>query len=175
MRFHDAQGNEGIAESMQLFLDNDFDFEFGENNFEHPKVMLGVQLAPPGEALEIHLRLDPDSATMISRVYEGLAADEAGLAEYDIIVAINGNTPANHGSIREVLSEQDPGDEVTLTIIHEGKKRKVNVQLQEYKAEQLHELQLGKGGMFMLPFDHGGEGFGFKFQGDSKDLRACCR
>ena len=170
VRFHDAQGNEGIADSLRLFFDADFDFDFDGNSFEHPKVMLGVQLAPPGEALEIHLRLDPDSATMISRVYEGLAADEAGLEKYDIIVAINGDTPADHGSIRAVLSDQEPGDEVTLTIIHLGKKRKVNVQLQEYKAEQLHELQLGRGGMFMLPFDRGGEGFGFKFRGDSKDL-----
>ena len=170
MRFHDAQENDEIADSLRLFFDEDFEFEFDGNSFEHPKVMLGVQLAPPGEALEIHLRLDPDSATMISRVYEGLAADEAGLEKYDIIVAINGHTPADHGSIREVLSDQEPGDEITLTIIHEGKKRKVNVELQEYRAEQLHKLQLGEGGMFMLPLDRGGEGFDFRFQGDSKDL-----
>ncbi len=170
MRFHDAQGNEGIADSLRLFFDHDFDFEFDGDIFEHPKVMLGVQLAPPGEALEVHLRLDPDSATMISRVYEGLAADEAGLEKYDIIVAINGDTPADQSSIRGVLSDQEPGDEITLTIIHEGKKRKVNVQLQEYSAEQLHRLQLGEGGMFMLPLDRDGEGFGFKFQGNSKDL-----
>jgi hypothetical protein len=168
MRFHDADGMEVIADSMRLFFGGDTDF-LGEHG-EHPKAMLGVQLASPGEALEIHLRLDPDSATMISRVYEGLAADDAGLEKYDIIVAINGDTPADHERIREVLSDQEPGDEVTLTIIHEGKKRKVNVQLQAYSAKQLHGLQLGEGGMFMIPFDREGEGFGFRFQGDSKDL-----
>ncbi len=170
MRFHDAQGNEGIAESLRLFLDTDFGFAFDGNNFEPPKVMLGVQLSSPSEALEIHLRLDPDSTTMISRVYEGLAADEAGLEKFDIIVAINGDTPADQSSIRGVLSDQEPGDEITLTIIHQGKKRKINVQLQEYSAPKLHRLQLGDGGMFMIPFDREGEGFGFRFQGDSKDL-----
>ncbi len=169
MRFHGADGNEVIADSMRLFFDHDF--EFDGSSFEHPKVMLGIQLAPPGEALEIHLRLDPDSATMISRVYEGLAADEAGLEKYDIIVAINGDTPVDQVRIREVLSDQEPGDEVTLTIIHEGKKRKVNVQLQAYSAEQLHGLQLGEGGMLMFPFDREGEGFGFRFQPDSKEWR----
>ena len=171
MRFHDAQGNEGIADSLRLFFDHDFDFEFDGDIFEPPKVMLGVQLAPPGEALEIHLRLDPDSATMISRVYEGLAADEAGLEKYDIIVAINGDTPVDQEKIRGVLSDREPGDEITLTIIHQGKKRKINVQLQEYSAQQLHKLQLGDGGMFMIPFDRDGEGFGFRFQGDSKHWR----
>ena len=168
MRFHNADGNEEIADSMRLFFGHDF--EFDGNSFEHPKVMLGVQLAPPGEALEIHLRLDPDSATMISRVYEGLAADEAGLEKYDIIVAINGDTPVDQEKIRGVLSDQEPGNEITLTIIHKGKKRKVNVELQAYSAQQLHKLQLGDGGMFMIPFDRDGEGFGFRFQGDSKDL-----
>ena len=167
MRFHDANGNDEIADSMRFLFDHDFD----GNSFEHPKVMLGVQLAPPGEALEIHLRLDPDSATMISRVYEGLAADEAGLEKYDIIVAINGDTNADQGSIRGVLSDQEPGDDITLTIIHEGKKRKVNVELQAYSAPQLHGLQLGDGGMFLIPFDREGEGFGFRFQPDSKEWR----
>ena len=169
MRFHNADGMEVIADSMRLFFDTDVAFD--GSIFEHPKVMLGIQLAPPGEALEIHLRLDPDSATMISQVYEGLAADEAGLEKYDIIVAINGDTPADQKGIREVLSDQEPGDEITLTIIHEGKKRKVNVQLQAYSAEQLHGLQLGEGGMFMIPFDREGEGFGFRFQPDSKEWR----
>ena len=169
MRLHGAEGNEVIADSMQLFFDHDFAFD--GSSFEHPKVMLGIQLAPPGEALEIHLRLDPDSATMISRVYGGLAAHEAGLEKYDIIVAINGETPADQKGIREVLSDQEPGDEITLTIIHEGKKRKVNVQLQAYSAEQLHGLQLGEGGMFMFPFDREGGGFGFRFQPDSKEWR----
>ena len=169
MRFHGADGNEEIIDSMRLFFGHDF--EFDGSSFEHPKVMLGIQLSPPGEALEIHLRLDPDSATMISRVYDGLAADEAGLEKYDIIVAINGDTPADQERIREVLSDQEPGDEITLTIIHKGKKRKVNVELQAYSAEQLHGLQLGEGGMLMFPFDREGEGFGFRFQPDSKEWR----
>ncbi|MCH8211239.1 MAG: PDZ domain-containing protein [Planctomycetes bacterium] len=169
MRFHGAEGNELIADSMRLFFDTDVAFD--GSSFEHPKVMLGIQLSPPGEALEIHLRLDPDSATMISRVYEGLAAHEAGLEKYDIIVAINGETPADHKGIREVLSDQEPGNEITLTIIHKGKKRKVNVELQAYSAQQLHGLQLGEGGMLMFPFDREGEGFGFRFQPGSKEWR----
>ncbi|MEE8154001.1 MAG: PDZ domain-containing protein [Phycisphaerales bacterium] len=172
IRFHDAQvahGNEGMADALGSFLGPDF--EFGGSSFEHPKVMLGVQLAPPGEALEVHLRLKSEATTMISRVYEGLAADEAGLEKYDIIVAINGDTPVDQERILNILSDQEPGDEITLTIIHEGKKRKVNVQLQAFSAQRLHRLQLGEGGMFMILFDREGEGLELKFQPDSKEWR----
>ena len=169
MRFHGADGNELMADSMQLFFDHDF--EFDGSSFEHPKAMLGVQLAPPGEALEIHLRLDPDLATMLSRVYEGLAADGAGLEKYDIIVAINGDDEAGPENVRRILSEKEPGEEITLTIIHKGKKRKVHVELQEYDAKELGGLHLGQGRMFMIPFDGEDKGFGFRFEPGVKELR----
>ncbi|MCH7873416.1 MAG: PDZ domain-containing protein [Planctomycetes bacterium] len=162
MRFHDADGMEVIADSMRLFFDTDVAFD--GSSFEHPKVMLGIQLAPPGEALEIHLRLDPDSATMISQVYEGLAADEAGLEKYDIIIAINGDDEAGSQNVRKLLSEKEPGEEITLTIIHEGKKRKVDVELQAYDAQKLGGLRLGLSRILMIPSDGEDQGFGFRFE-----------
>ena len=169
MRFHDADEVEVIADSMRLFFDHDF--EFDGSSFEHPKAMLGVQLASPGEALEFHLRLDPDSATMISHVYEGLAADEAGLEKYDIIVAINGDDEAGTENVRKVLSEKEPGEEITLTIIHKGKKRKVHVELQAYDAKALGGLHLGQSRMFMIPSDGEDKGFGFRFEPGAKEWR----
>ena len=169
MRFHDDDDVEVNADSMRLFFDHDF--QFGGNSFEHPKAMLGVQLASPGEALEFHLRLDPDSATMISHVYEGLSADEAGLEKYDIIVAINGDDEAGTENVRKVLSEKEPGEEITLTIIHEGKKRKVRVELQAYDAKTLGGLHLGQSRMFMIPSDGEDKGFGFRFEPGAKEWR----
>ncbi len=171
MRFHDADGMEEIADLMRLLFNPGFNFDFGGSSFEHPKVMLGIQLAPPGEALEIHLRLDPDSATMISQVYEGLAADEAGLEKYDIIVAINGDDEVGSQNVRKVLSEKEPGEEITLTIIHKGKKRKVHVELQAYDAAKLGGLHLGLSRILMIPSDGEDKGFGFRFEPGAKEWR----
>ncbi len=171
MRFHGADGNEVIADSMRLLFKPGFNFDFDGSSFEHPKVMLGIQLAPPGEALEIHLRLDPDSATMISQVYEGLAADEAGLEKYDIIIAINGDDEAGSENVRKVLSEKEPGEGITLTIIHKGKKRKVHVELQAYDAAKLGGLHLGQSRLLLIPFDGEGKGFGFRFEPGAKEWR----
>ncbi len=171
MRFHDADGMEVIADSMQLVFNPGFNVAFDGSGFEHPKVMLGIQLAPPGEALEIHLRLDPDSATMISQVYEGLAADEAGLEKYDIIVAINGDDEVGPQNVRTVLSEKEPGEEITLTIIHKGKKRKVHVELQAYDAQKLGGLHVGLSRILMIPSDGEDKAFGFRFEPGATEWR----
>ncbi len=52
--------------------------------------MIGVHLGDPGKALRKHLRLEPGEGTMISGLYKGLAADKAGLQQYDIIIAVDG-------------------------------------------------------------------------------------
>ena len=94
-----------VLESFGVVLDSDdfdfdFDFDLGFGfgpddmrfafapDFE-PKVILGIQMAPPGAALERHLRLEPGTTTMISGLYEGLPAQVAGLEEFDIIVAVD--------------------------------------------------------------------------------------
>jgi hypothetical protein len=112
-----------------------------------PKVMLGVQMTEPGRALEKHLRLDPGTATMISGVYEGLPAHQAGIAEFDIITKVNGSSPADNQAIRKVLAEGEPGSTVKFTVIQEGAKRDVTIKLAAYDREALNSAKyLGSGG-----------------------------
>jgi hypothetical protein len=53
-------------------------FQLAPGAVEEPKGMIGVVLDEAGPALAHHLGFEPGSATMIARVYEGLAADRAG-------------------------------------------------------------------------------------------------
>ncbi|MCH8823169.1 MAG: PDZ domain-containing protein [Planctomycetes bacterium] len=110
-------------------------------DFTPPKVMLGVQLSQTSKALEYHLGLDAGTTTMLTQVFEDLGAAEAGLQKYDIIVSINGQTPADPASVRALLADKEPGDEITLSVIHQGKKRKANVQLKEYDRGRFRTLQ----------------------------------
>ncbi|MHC4993329.1 MAG: PDZ domain-containing protein, partial [Planctomycetota bacterium] len=97
------------------FKFNEGDFEFADNFFENsPPVMLGLTMAEPGRALEVHLGLEPGESTMITGVYEGLPAHKAGLREYDLIVGVDGARPATPDAIREVLEELDDGDSIRL-------------------------------------------------------------
>lgn len=112
----------------------------------HPKVMLGIHLAKPGKALQRHLGLEPGSTTMISALYEGLPAHNAGLDQFDIITAIDGQTPADPHSIHEALADREPGETVTLSIIHEGRAGEIVVTLEAFDADAMHSADLIGGG-----------------------------
>ncbi len=134
---------------------DDFEFSFdwpgtGED-FGHawndapenpPAVMIGIHMCEPDEALRYHLRLDEGATTMICGIYEDLPAGNAGLDRFDIIVAVEGNRPADPESVRAVLAEKQPGDTIAFTVIHEGRSRDVEVELAAYDAGQLDESRL---------------------------------
>jgi hypothetical protein len=139
--FVGPDGGFGTAWGLGL---GDRDFQWfgpGGGAWEHPKVFLGVTMGEPGEALEHHLHLEPGQTTMINGIYEGFAAHDGGLRRYDIITAVDGNTPAAPGDIREALSEKEPGDTVTFNVIQEGRKRSVTITLEAFDEERWREVQ----------------------------------
>ncbi len=149
-KLHEVLGDLGVAWDVG---DADFDFtwpmmrdQLFHATAEEPKVFMGIHMTEPGPALERHLRLEPGTTTMISALYEGLAAHDAGLEEFDIIVEIDGKTPANHEAIRKALEDKEPGDVVELTVIQEGRRRDVRVRLEAYDREKVASATLlGRG------------------------------
>ena len=107
-----------------------------------PKVMLGVHMGEPGAALEKHLGLEHGKTTMITGVFEGLPAEQAGLGEYDIIVAVDGDAPADAATIKKALAEKEAGDTVTFRVIQSGTKREIKVKLQGYDADKMRSATL---------------------------------
>jgi hypothetical protein len=122
---------------------------------EEPKVMIGVVLDEAGPALAHHLGFEPGSATMIARVYEGLAADRAGLEQYDVITAVDGKSPADPAAVRAALAGRAPGDVVRLKAISRGRERTIDVQLEAFDRQRLADAG-GAGGMEIATFDWAG-------------------
>ncbi len=145
-----------VLESLGVVLDpDDFDFDFdlgfgfGPDDMRfafppdfEPKVIVGIQMAPPGLALERHLRLEPGTTTMITGLYEGLPAHAAGLEEFDIIVAVDGRKPAGAADISRALADREPGDIVELTVIHEGRKKAIDVKLKAFDRAEMESAKL---------------------------------
>jgi len=102
-----------------------------------PRVMLGVHISVPGAALEYHLGLEPGATTMVTAVFDGLGADDAGLDPYDIITSIDGAEPADPASLHEALADLEAGDTIRFGVIHKGAAKRVNVKLEAYDAEAL--------------------------------------
>ncbi len=130
---HFEMGDEPFA--IQLQDDMAFDSD-------PPPVMLGVYMESPSPALRKHLKLKEGKATIITGVYEGLTAHAAGLEEFDIIVAIDGVDDAGPARLRDVLREREAGDPITLTFIHEGRRNTIEVELEAYDREKMHNAKL---------------------------------
>ena len=157
----DEDGNE--IEALKFFMkDGDHDFLMalpgGKEGFQwqvgrpHANVMLGVHLADPGAALRKHLRLEPGEGSMIRGLYKGLPAERAGLQQYDVIIAIDGEPVDNSGTIRETLAEAEAGDEVTLSVVQNGRRKQFTVTLDAFDAAKMAPANLIGGGGAMERF-----------------------
>lgn len=67
-------------------------------------------------------------------VLPGSPADKVGIVENDIIVAINEEKISENYSLRSIISQYKPGDEVEVTFLHQGEEKKVKVKLEESKT-----------------------------------------
>jgi Do/DeqQ family serine protease len=71
----------------------------------------------------------------VGRVEERSAAMEAGIAEGDVIVAINGVETLNSGQLQEQMSKYRPGDKITVSYIRDNKKHTVDVTLRNNQGD----------------------------------------
>ena len=88
---------------------------------------IGVSTARIGSALAAQTGLDPTRSTLITRVYPGSAAEQAGLQTNDIITAIDGRESASSRSLREAVSASHGAGTLHLTVLRAGKSNTVDV------------------------------------------------
>lgn len=103
-----------------------------------PRVMIGITMESASEAnITVPGGVDPDDATVVTRVVEGLPAEKAGLTEGDIVVKVNGSDDASPDQIREAIRSKNPGDELTLRIVRDGTEQDVRIALDAYDSDRL--------------------------------------
>ncbi len=66
-------------------------------------------------------------------VIPGSPADKAGIVENDIILKVNGQKLDENHSLSREIAKYKPGDKIKLEILHRGKKKIINVKLEERK------------------------------------------
>lgn len=102
-----------------------------------PKVMLGVSMETPSEALAAQLGLDASGSTVLTNVMEGLPASKAGLKKFDVLVSLDGSAGAAPSRIRELLREKEPGDELVVTLVRGGDRSDATIVLEAYDATRI--------------------------------------
>lgn len=99
----------------------------------HPAVLHGLDLdemLPFGEQDDLPMPEILDGAhIMVVSVTEGSPADDAGLQHGDLITALDGESFESAEALVEAIASREPGDTVTLSVLHVADEAAVDVQV----------------------------------------------
>jgi hypothetical protein len=97
-----------------------------------PKVMLGVTMADADPDLLEQLGID--SGVLLMTVRKDLPAAKAGLQAKDVVFEADGETDLDEESLRDILKDKNPGDELKLKVKRKGEDKEFTIKLEKYDA-----------------------------------------
>jgi serine protease Do len=95
---------------------------------------LGVVVQPVTSDIAQSLDLKEIRGVIVSTVQPGSAADSAGLKQGDVITALNGAAVNDSNDLRNRVAGTQPGADVTLSVLRDGREQQVRARLGELKA-----------------------------------------
>ena len=102
------------------------------------KAWLGVYLQDINRDLKEAMDLESKTGALIAGVVEDSPAEEAGIEEEDVIVEFDGEKVRGSSSLTKLVKKHSPGDEITLTLVRDGKEKSVKVVLGNSPEESLY-------------------------------------
>ncbi len=105
--------------------------EFGEVQ----RAMLGVTISPLTSRRAEELGLSIIQGAYVENVSQNSAAEEAGIEQGDVIIAINGNQVRNTSELIEIVGRKRPGDQVNVRYYRNGRERETVATLKNIYGE----------------------------------------
>jgi len=96
--------------------------------------VLGVNIQTLTPDIAESMGLDNTQGALVSQVLEGSAAEKAGLQAGDVVTAINGRAVKDAAGLRNTIGLLSVGDRVDITLLRDGKPRKVTAVVAERDA-----------------------------------------
>jgi len=96
---------------------------------------LGVQVQNITEGMAKQWKLASRKGALVSSVDPDSPADKAGLKQYDVIVAIEGQPVENMSVLRFKVADFQPGKKIALKVIRDGKEMTLHAVLEELDPE----------------------------------------
>jgi serine protease Do len=100
---------------------------------------LGVLSQDIDENLAKALNLKQEKGSLVGDVVANGPADRAGIKRGDVITGINGKPVENSSDLRLQVAQAQPGKDITVTLIRDGKEKDVQVKLAERPADRQAE------------------------------------
>jgi S1-C subfamily serine protease len=129
-------------------FDFDFDFDLGDADFRHHRMLLrhdrpklGVELVDVTHELREHLGGSRGEGVLVARLIPDMPAETAGVLVGDLIVAADGETIDSSGDLRRALRDKD-GETIDLEVIREGQPMNLRVFIPEAERGDTREEHL---------------------------------
>jgi serine protease Do len=108
---------------------------------------LGVYVQAVTEDLAQSLGLKEARGVVVSSVQKGGAAERAGVKQGDVITAINGNAVNDANELRNLIAGTQPGSEVTLNVMRDGREQQLKASLGELsESDSAERVENDNGG-----------------------------
>ena len=123
-----------------------------EQILEHGEVkrgQIGIFIQPITPDLRKAFDLEnSQQGVIVSNVGKDSPAEKAGVKEGDVIIAVNGDKTTSVGQLRTQIGMKAVGEEVELTVLRNGKTKKIDVKVEEpsnvvTQNSRLHKLLEG--------------------------------
>jgi serine protease Do len=95
---------------------------------------LGVSITSLREDLAKQFKVPDTSGALVNDVTPGGPADKAGIKNGDVIRKLDGKTVGDSGQLTAMVTDMNPGTEVTLDILRDGKPMTIHLTLGERPA-----------------------------------------
>ncbi|MGB7593715.1 MAG: DegQ family serine endoprotease [Terriglobia bacterium] len=95
---------------------------------------LGVSITSLREDLAKQFKVPDTSGALVNDVTPGGPADKAGIKNGDVIRKLDGKTVGDSGQLTAMVTNMNPGTEVTLDILRDGKPTTIHLTLGERPA-----------------------------------------
>jgi serine protease Do len=97
---------------------------------------LGVYVQKLTPEIAASLNLKEDEGVLVSDVTPGSPAEKAGLTRGDIIVEYEGKKIEDVTDLTTMAAVTEPGTQVSMKVIHDGKEKDIEVKLTEFPEEE---------------------------------------
>lgn len=99
------------------------------------RALLGISMQELDKKKVDELKLSSANGVYIAEVSKGGAADEAGIKQGDVLVAVGSVKVKDAPSVQETVNNYHPGDKTQVTVIRDGKELTFDVTFKSSAAE----------------------------------------
>ena len=142
---------------------------------------LGVSGSPVVPSLRAQLKLPAGIGMVVNAVEPKSPAEDAGIKQYDVIHKLDDQLVVNLPQLAVLVRMHKAGEQVTLTVIHEGTSKTIKVKLSEKDVAAMSDANPGDFGMGLfqvftefpgnVTFGGGPETIRIRSDGDTGNIR----